>query len=155
MAKNQIDKDIATVGGDLEEFVRDENGNIYPTIENFYRFCSERKLMGIKCKECGTIFVPPKMSCSKYDSYNFDWITLKGRGKLLTYSIVHVAPTDFQAIAPYIVGIVELEEGLKLPGIVKLKEIEDIKIGMDLVVDFEKTSTKSWVGNTRYYFKQP
>jgi uncharacterized OB-fold protein len=155
MAKNQVNKDPSTVGGDLEEFVRDENGNIYPTIENFYRFCSERKFMGIKCKECGTILIPPRMSCLKCDSSHFDWVNLKGKGKLLTYSIVHIAPTDFQATAPYIVGIVELEEGRKLPGIVKLKEIEDIKIGMDLVVDFEKASTESWVGNTRYYFKQP
>jgi len=155
MTKKQDIKNASTVGGDIEDFTRDENGNIYPTIENFYRFCSERKLMGIKCKECGNILAPPKMSCSKYDSYKFDWITLKGKGKLLTYSIVHVAPTDFQAIAPYIVGIVELEEGPKLPGIVKLKKVEDIKIGMDLVTDFEKTSIESWVGNTRYYFKQP
>lgn len=155
MIKKRDIKNASTFGGDLEDFIRDENGNIYPTIENFYRFCSERKLMGIKCKKCGTILVPPRMSCSKYDSYDFDWIELKGKGKLLTYSIVHVAPTDFQAIAPYIVGIVELEEGPKLPGIVKLKEIDDVKIGMDLLVDFETTSAKSWVGNTRYYFKQP
>ena len=45
MTEKQDNKDASTVGGDLEDFVRDENDKIYPTIENFYRFCSERKLM--------------------------------------------------------------------------------------------------------------
>ena len=35
------------------DFVRDENGFIMPTVENFYKYCGERKLMGVKCKGCG------------------------------------------------------------------------------------------------------
>ena len=121
MTEKQDNKDASTVGGDLEDFVRDENGKIYPTIENFYRFCSERKLMGVKCKDCGTIIVPPRMNCSKCNSYNFDWIDLKGKGKLLTYSVVQIAPNNFQTIIPDIVGIVELQEVLNLPLIIKIK----------------------------------
>ncbi len=40
-------------------FVRDENGFIMPTVENFYKYCGERKLMGVKCKGCGEILWPP------------------------------------------------------------------------------------------------
>ncbi len=155
MSKEQSEKKISTLGGDLEDFARGPDGKIYPTIENFYAYCSQRKLMGVVCSKCGNIMVPPRLSCYKCNSPDLDWVGLKGRGNLLTYSIVHVAPPQFQTMVPYVVGIVKLEEGASLPGIIKPKKMEAIKIGMELVVDFETLPEKNWLGRTRYYFKQP
>jgi len=125
-----------------------------PTIEQFYKYCSERKLMGVKCRKCRTILVPPRNVCPHCYSSGFDWIQLSGRGKLLTYTIIHAPPAQFQAMAPYAVGIVKLEEGVQLPGMIKSARLEDIKIGMDLVVDFETATPKVWPQWPRYYFKQ-
>jgi len=58
-------------------------------------------------------------------------------------------------MAPYAVGIAKLEEGVQLPGMIKSARLEDIKIGMDLVVDFETAIPKVWPQWPRYYFKQP
>jgi hypothetical protein len=134
-------------------FICDENGSVLPTVENFYKFCAERKLMGVKCKACGALLWPPRGICPKCFSYNVEWIEFKGRGKLLTYTIIHFPPSQFQALAPYAVGIMKLTEGPQLPGMIRNLKLEDLRIGMDLEVDFETTVPKEWPRWPRYFFK--
>ena len=134
-------------------FIQDKNGAILPLVENFYMFCTERKIMGTKCKHCGAIICPPRTLCPKCLKDEFEWIELNGRGKLLTYTIIHFPPTQFQALAPYAVGIVKLEQGPQLSGMIKNVKLEDLKIGMDVQVDFETALPKEWPRWPRYFFK--
>jgi uncharacterized OB-fold protein len=134
-------------------FVIDETGTILPTIQNFYNYCSERKLMGTKCTKCGAIMCPPRAICNKCLGPKFEWVEFKGRGKLLTYTIIHFPPTQFQALAPYAVGIVKLEEGPQLSGMIKNVKVEEIQIGMPLQVDYETAIPKEWPRWARYFFK--
>ena len=123
------------------------------TIESFYQFAKEGKLMAAKCKKCGTLLLPPRPVCTNCFSENFEWIELKGKGKLLTYTIIHVAPPQFQSMTPYAVGIVKLEDGPDLPGMIRDIEPEKIRVGMDLTVDFDKTVPSQWPMWPRYFFK--
>ncbi len=139
----------SAVGG----FIRDENGLILPTVENFYKFCAERKLMGVKCKRCGAVLWPPRGICPKCFAYTIEWTEFKGKGKLLTYTIIHFPPIQFQALAPYAVGILKLEEGPQIPGMIKNVKLEEIRIGMELHVDFETSLPEEWPRWPRYFFK--
>jgi len=123
------------------------------TVASFYKFVSEKRLMAAKCNECGAKFLPPKPMCPSCLSTNLRWIELDGTGKLLSYTIIHVAPEQFQAIAPYAVGIVELQKGLQLPGMIRDVKPEDIKIGMSLKIDFETSTSSQWPAWSRYFFK--
>ena len=127
------------------------------TIEQFYKYVSQGKLMGGKCKKCGKIHLPPRPLCDKCFSKDFEWIQIQPKGKLLTYTIIHVAPPQFQQMAPYAVGIIQLENDLKIPGMIKAVALEQIKIGMDLTVAFEgaraSQTTSQWPQWPRYYFK--
>lgn len=134
-------------------FVTDETGTVLPTIQNFYNYCAERKLMGTKCSKCGTIMCPPRTICRKCLSDKFEWVEFKGRGKLLTYTIIHFPPTQFQALAPYAVGIVKLEEGPQLSTMIKNVKVEDIRMGMLLQADYETAIPKEWPRWARYFFK--
>jgi len=137
------------------QFQRDPDGKILPTIENFYRFCTERKLMGVKCSKCGAIFTLPRMTCPKCRSIGMEWTELKGIGKLLSYSIVHVSTADYQSQTPYAVGIVELDEGARLSGVIRNVKHEDLKIGLSLIVDFEENTSQEWPQWPRYFFRSP
>ena len=125
------------------------------TIEQFYKYVEQGKLMGGRCKKCGTIYLPPRPLCTKCFSKDFEWVEISPKGKLLTYTIIHVAPVQFQSMAPYAVGIVQLENGLKIPGMIRDVEHEKIEIGMELQVGFEKPSATAsqWPQWPRYYFK--
>jgi uncharacterized OB-fold protein len=76
----------------------------------------------------------------------------------LTYTVIHVAPKQFEAEAPYPVGIVKLDKGLQLLGRIRGVEPSQLKIGMELSIGFEKTSDQldtltTWPPWPRYFFK--
>jgi len=136
-----------------DHFNKDETGAILPTVENFYNFCAERKLMGVKCKSCAALIWPPRGICPKCFGYSFEWVQFAGKGKLLTYTIIHFPPSQFQALAPYAVGVVKLTEGPQLPGMIKHVKLSDLRIGMDLQVNFETGIPKEWPRWPRYFFE--
>jgi hypothetical protein len=136
-------------------FTLDEEGKIIPTIENFYRYCANRKLMGAKCTRCGNLACPPRGICQQCLGTAIEWVQLKGDGVLLTYTIIHFPPTQFLSLAPYAVGIVKLEEGPNLPAMIKNVDFEHLKIGMQLQIDFETAVPEEWPKWPRYFFKPP
>ena len=123
------------------------------TISSFYRFVSEKRLMAAKCNECGTVLLPPKPMCTKCLSTHLKWIELEGAGKLLSYTIIYIAPEQFQSITPYSVGIVELQNGLRLPGMIRDVDPKEIRVGMDLKIDFDTSTSSQWPAWPRYFFR--
>jgi len=124
------------------------------TIEQFYKFILKGKLMAGKCIKCGRILLPPRPLCDNCFSQEFEWIEVSGTGKLLTYTIIHVAPPEFQAMIPYTVAIVGLENGLKIPGMISGANPNDLKIGMTLAMEFQACNlSKPWPQWPRYCFK--
>jgi uncharacterized OB-fold protein len=124
------------------------------TIEQFYKFLAQGKLMAGKCTNCGKIHLPPRTLCDKCYSQQFTWMEIAGKGKLLTYSIIHIAPQQFQQLAPYAVGIIQLENGLKLPSMITGVTQEQLHIGMPLTIDFGTCNTaQPWPQWPRYCFK--
>ncbi len=124
------------------------------TIEQLCKYMSQGRLMGGKCKKCGKLHFPPRPLCNSCFSKDFTWTELPKNGKLLTYTIIHVAPPQFQIMAPYAMGIVQLDNGLKVPGMIKDAPFDQIKIGMKLSLVFEAcTPTAQWPQWTRYHFK--
>ena len=81
--------------------------------------------------------------------------------KLLTYTMIHVSPKEFESKVPYALGIVKFEEGGQLLGMIRDIEPEKLQVGMKLKVDFERPSTATttpvqasqWPQWPRYYFK--
>ena len=122
------------------------------TIDQFYKYLAQGKLMAGKCMHCGKIHLPPRPLCDRCFHQEFSWLEIAGKGKLVTYTIIHVAPEQFQAMAPYAVGIVQLENGLKLPGMIA--STTQLRIGMELTIDFTTcTATQPWPQWPRYCFK--
>jgi len=82
----------------------------YPlTHKQFYEGLKESKLLGLKCRVCGALTVPPKMCCAECTATDLEVVELSGRGEIKTFTVIRVAPEDFTA--PYIVAMVELGEG--------------------------------------------
>lgn len=124
------------------------------TIEQFYEYIHQGKLMGGKCKKCGKTHLPSRPLCDKCLSKDFQWIEIQPEGRLLTYTIIHVAPPQFQEMTPYPVGIIQLENDLRIPGMIKGVTPEQIKIGMKMKVKFDNSLVQQqWPQWPRYYFK--
>ena len=86
---------------------------------SFHQYLNEEKLMGSKCKKCGKLYSPPRPICLSCRGTEMDWVPLKGKGKLATYTCIHVGPPwmveqGYDREHPYCSGVVDLEEGVKI-----------------------------------------
>lgn len=89
----------------------------------------ERNIYAYKCKKCGQLHYPYRMVCKncKENKHNeFAPEMLPTKGKLLTFTRVYNLPADF-AVAKLGLGIVELDNGMRITGQIK---IDEPKIGM-------------------------
>ena len=80
-------------------------------------------------------------------------IKLKGKGKIVTYSIIHDAPEEFGGQEPYPIAIIELDEGPRITAQIVDCKIEDVKIGMKVESTFRKIQEDGYIGAIYYGYK--
>lgn len=91
---------------------------IAPRRSAFTRWFWERLEQGVfettECEACRKISFPPKQVCPRCHSDQFLFKELSGRGVVYTRTRVHMTPTRLIPLAPLSVGIVDLEEGVRV-----------------------------------------
>ena len=115
------------------------------TFKEYNEALKRDKLLGLKCKQCGTINVPPKMVCGKCTSPDMEVVELSGKGNIQTFTTVYVAPEGREAEAPYIIVMVELDEGPWIMG--NLIDIDPSKATMELIGKRVKLGHKVFPGD--------
>ncbi len=101
------------------------------TFKEFDEALKNDRILGLKCQQCGNINVPPKMVCSKCTSPDMEVVELGSKGKIQTFTTVNVAPEGRENEVPYIIVLVELDEGPWLMG--NLADIDPSKATMELI----------------------
>jgi uncharacterized OB-fold protein len=113
---------------------------------SYEQFLNEGKIMGSKCKKCGSLALPPRPICVFCFGGEMEWVQFKGTGKLAAFTSIVVTPPymakeGFGRNNPYVVGVVELDEGVKtvarIVG-VDAKKPELVKVGTPLKAEFLK-----------------
>ncbi|MBI2183580.1 MAG: Zn-ribbon domain-containing OB-fold protein [Thaumarchaeota archaeon] len=111
------------------------------TVQSFFKKINEEgRLTGALCKDCNTKMIPPRPLCSRCASTSLEWFEPPKEGLIVGFSEVHVTNDVFQHLAPYVVAIIDLGDGLKIPGIVKNAKAKDLRVGQRVVVETRKTS---------------
>ena len=72
------------------------------------------KFMTTACSSCGDLTFPPRQHCSNCWSDEMEWIELSGEGILYARTTIHAAATQFRDEVPFSVGIVDMQEGIRL-----------------------------------------
>ena len=115
------------------------------TFKEYNEALRKDKLLGLKCKECGAINVPPKMVCGQCTGPDMEVVELSGTGNIQTFTTVFVAPEGREAEAPYTVVMVELDEGPWIAG--NLIDIDPSKATMELIGKRVKLGHKVFPGD--------
>ena len=105
----------------------------------------QNKLLGLKCRACGAITIPPKMACRQCASPDMETVEVKSSGKIRTFTTVFVGAEGRESEVPYIVVIVELEEGPWLMG--NLEGIDAKTASMELIGKKVKMGNKVFPGD--------
>jgi uncharacterized OB-fold protein len=80
-------------------------------------------------------------------------IKLSGKGEVVTYTIIHVGPEDFEEQVPYPIAIIKLEEGPQVTAQIVDCKIDEVKIGMKVESTFRKIVQDGSTGAIYYGYK--
>ena len=99
-----------------------------------------------KCVKCGELHLATVYFCKKCGSKGFSNSTIKGTGKVVTYTIMTVPPAGFEDLTPYAWVVMELDDTSELMSpmrisgfLANIQKPEDLPIGTAVkVVGFDE-----------------
>jgi uncharacterized OB-fold protein len=106
----------------------------------FWDGASDRKLLVQYDPEVGKFQFYPRSVSIYTGRRNLEWREVSGRGTLYSFTEIHVAPPGFEDLAPYMIGVVELEEGVRIMTPLHNITVEDAELGMKMRVCWQRLS---------------
>ena len=96
------------------------------------------RLEAARCTSCGEVSYPPRLICPRCRCRTFETVTLQDEGTLVTFTVTRIGPSQFAALTPYAVGIVELDGGVRITVQIADCEFEDLAIGRRVRLEFRR-----------------
>jgi len=111
------------------------------------------RLEGGLCSNCGHTMFPKGEVCPICGSKDIVTKQLPRRGKVISYSVIWNAPRGYEYYTPYIVALIELEDGTKLMS--QLTDIEPSQVteGMEVEMVLRKVRVSGESGIIAYAYK--
>jgi uncharacterized OB-fold protein len=110
-----------------------------PLSAPFWRAAADGVLVVQRCQDCGRLEWTPQVACSRCLTETLQWARMSGRGTVYSFSVVH-RPQTPAFPAPYVVAIVELEEGVRMLTDLVGVHPEQVRIGQPVAVAFDTTA---------------
>jgi len=126
-------------------------------VPRFWREIASRyNLIGTKCGNCGKVDFPPRAvcpDCGRKSVGKMQRLKLAGKGTVVTYTVIHDAPAQFEMQKPYVMAIIEMDEGVRLTSQLINVKADDVKIGMKVQAAFRKLGQDGEAGVIHYGYK--
>ena len=117
----------------------EELGKILPwEPREFFRAARAGTLLLQRCDDCGAPLGPGAWVCDLCQGEDLTWVESAGSGVVYTAATVHQAYMGvLNGTVPYHIGIVELDEGLRVPALLLVdRSTDQVPIGARVRLDF-------------------
>lgn len=110
-----------------------------PETKPYWDAAKNHKLVIPKAKTTGKSFFYPRAFSPGDDmTEDIEWVESKGKGKIWTFSIHHMGPSKaYKGEPPYVVALIEMDEGVKMMSNVIDVDVKDVHVGMEVEVVFD------------------
>ncbi len=110
-----------------------------PLTTPFWEATGRGELLIQECSRCGTTIFYPRYNCTSCGSRELAWKRAAGTGTLYTYTVAR-RPTHpaFVDRVPYVIAVVELDEGPHVTTNLVDCDPERIQIGMRVELAFDE-----------------
>ncbi len=88
-----------------------------------------------ECDTCKSLSAPPHSSCGRCGAATLRSVTLSGRGTLLSFTTIRIPPARFKGQEPYDIGVIDLDEGLRITARLKVPLKREAAIGDQVVFE--------------------
>lgn len=114
-------------GGEYRKPLPQPNENSRP----FWEGTRAHELRLQRCRQCGKHIFYPRAVCPSCLSERLEWVTAGGEGKIYSYTVVRRAMHPaFQDDVPYVLAIVELDEGPRLTTNIVAAALDEVRVDM-------------------------
>ena len=110
--------------------------------EFFWSGCNEHRLYIQRCASCGMLRHPPGPSCPACHSFDSDHVEATGRGTVYSYAVHHYPPVQGFS-GPAVIGLIELDEGVRIVSNIVGRDPADLTVG-DCVEVFFLDQAEGW-----------
>lgn len=109
-----------------------------PLSEPYWQAARRHELLIQSCRRCGTHIFYPRYNCTDCGSRDLEWVRPSGRGTVYSFTVAR-RPTHpgLADRVPYVIAIVELEEGPRMTTNIVDCDPDRVAIGMPVEVTFE------------------
>jgi uncharacterized OB-fold protein len=112
-----------------------------PESRSFWEGCRRHELLVQRCAECRAFWFPPSILCPECLGTAWEWTKISGWGRVYSFVVFHrVYHVGFTDEIPYVVAVVELEEGPRLMSNIIGCDPYDVHCEMAVEVVFEDIS---------------
>lgn len=126
-------------------------------VPRYWREQNERyNLTGSQCGNCGLCTFPRRTLCPECRHLSvgkMEDVGFSGKGELVSWTIVHQGPENRSLETPYVLGIVELEEGPRVTAEIVDIDPDELGFGHELEVRFRKLGESGQAGVIHYGYK--
>lgn len=106
---------------------------ITPLNRVFFEGTAAGELRLCRCMKCGELFRYVHPLCPECWSDSFDYVVSSGKGKIESYTVMHMPPYEaWAADVPYVIALVRLEEGVRMMANV---DMDANKVVIDIPVE--------------------
>ncbi|MGB6068371.1 MAG: enoyl-CoA hydratase-related protein [Desulfomonilaceae bacterium] len=114
---------------------------VQPWTDEFWRATKKHKLLIQKCRECNSLIFYPRKYCPQCWSEKLGWLDATGRAKVYTFAIMRdMVEPKFMPDLPYVLAMVDLQEGVRMMTQIVECDPAAVEIGMDVEVVFRDTT---------------
>jgi uncharacterized OB-fold protein len=106
-----------------------------------------------KFAKSGKTYFPPRLIDPETRDTEAATVILPDSGKVVTFTVIRVAPSQWTDLSPYALAIVELTDGTKVFGQMTDCDVEEVEIGMEVRVEFRRVQTEDHHGVLSYGYK--
>jgi uncharacterized OB-fold protein len=109
-----------------------------PLTEPWWQACGREELLIQKCADCGHYQFYPRRLCTACGGSDPRWVQATGRGRIRSFTIVrHAVSPAYKPELPYVIALVELEEGPVMMSSLLDTDPESVRSGQAVEVVFE------------------
>lgn len=104
----------------------------------FWDGCREGRFLVPRCRSCGELRWPPGPMCPACQAQETEWLPASGQGKIYSWVVVtHPVAEVLVDQVPYVVGLIELAEGVRVVGNVEGCDPATVVPDMPVEIFFE------------------
>ena len=106
--------------------------------QEFWAGLQKREIRLPRCRQCQKLVFYPRTICPHCMAMEFDWVKVSGNGKVYSFTIVRRAMIPaFQEGTPYVLAIVELDEGPRVTTNIVNCGVDAVRVDMPVRATYD------------------